>query len=618
MNAVRIPELAKPGRATTLRGFRIPAEGHKMMVGEAPATFGADEPPQQDKPAPKEKPPEGTADTMLLGKVQAMPLDGMVAIRPEARELAKVGTMLQFRAGGTGVIVAERAGIYFAAALDGKLPKLSEEVVLLPRNLTVAAWDGDAMSWGGVHDYLGRPISEDGAPANTSAALGGEVYNVSVFAPPVSVAQRRTIGTSLHTGVVAIDALAPIGRGQSMMLFGPDTLPPGSGRTDLALRIISAQQQLGSGVRCVLVLAEPDARARKRTIDALAAAGALENTKVIEAVTPIEGYVAAQTACSIAQACGSDDVLVVVDSLRPYLLLWQAICQALRNANVTVTLEEEGSQQRAYYSRLVERAARRKEINTDTGEESGRVSGGSVTLLLLQPSVSLLPSEAQRKDVYTLADFQRGGFTKTVCERVSMLEAKGIKITEGVLIKLGIPLPGSDHPVAGRVPPIDPSNSLTRIGVGSTKLRPLSSTPAMAAMSSALRLVLAAASDPSNFDQAEQVRAAAFISAMQQPETKPFSLGEEVLLLLAAQRGLLDGPVALVQAAAEAEGASKREAMERVAAVTQQMVEYVKHHEGATLDRISERGLLSGTAEERLANCIEKALHPFSFPSTSY
>lgn len=576
-----------------------------------------------------------------------MPLDGMVAIRPEARELAQVGTMLQFRAGGTGVIVAERAGIYFAAALDGKLPKLSEEVVLLPRNLTVAAWDGDAMSWGGVHDYLGRPISEDGAPASTYAALGGEVDNVSVFAPPVSVAQRRTIGTSLHTGVVAIDALAPIGRGQSMMLFGPDTLPPGSGRTDLALRIISAQQQLGSGVRCVLVLAEPDARARKRTVDALAAAGALENTKVIEAVTPIEGYVAAQTACSIAQACGSDDVLVVVDSLRPYLLLWQAICQALRNANVTVTLEEEGSQQRAYYSRLVERAARRKELNTKTGEESGRGSGGSVTLLLLQPSVSLLPSEAQRKDVYTLADFQRGGFTKTVCERVSMLEAKGIAITEGVLIKLGIPLPGSDHPVAGRgqrsaqhleeltslvdghidlreslavagrVPPIDPSNSLTRIGVGSTKLRPLSSTPAMAAMSSALRLVLAAASDPSNFEQAEQVRAAAFVAAMQQSETKPFSLGEEVLLLLAAKRGLLDGPVASVQAAAEAEGASKREAMERVAAVTQQMVEYVKHHEGATLDRISERGLLSDAAEERLANCIEKALHPFSFPSTS-
>ena len=97
-----------------------------------------------------------------------------------------------------------------------------------------------------------------------------------------------------------------------------------------------------------------------------------------------------------------------------------------------------------------------------------------------------------------------------------MLEAKGIQITESVLVKVGIPLPGSDHPVAGkgqrsaqhleeltslvdghidlreslaaagRVPPIDPSNSLTRIGVGSTKLRPLSSTPAMAAVSLSL------------------------------------------------------------------------------------------------------------------------------------
>ena len=69
----------------------------------------------------------------------------------------------------------------------------------------------------------------------------------------MSAAQRRPIGASLHTGVVAIDALAPIGRGQSMMLFGPDALPAGSRRTDLALRLISAQTQLASGVRCVLV-----------------------------------------------------------------------------------------------------------------------------------------------------------------------------------------------------------------------------------------------------------------------------------------------------------------------------------------------------------------------------
>ena len=93
--------------------------------------------------------------------------------------------------------------------------------------------------------------------------------------------------------------------------------------------------------------------------------------------------------------------------------------------------EEEGSQQRQYYSRLVERAGRRK---------AGYMGGGSVTLLLLQPSVSVLPSGSSRKAEYTLKDFEEGGFTQTVCTRVAMLEGKGIKLTEEVLVKVGIPV----------------------------------------------------------------------------------------------------------------------------------------------------------------------------------
>ena len=143
---------------------------------------------------------------------------------------------------------------------------------------------------------------------------------------------------------------------------------------------------------------------------------------------------------------------------------------------------------------LVERAVRRK-------------AGGSVTLILLQPSVSVLPSDESLKAAYTLADFETAGFTNTVCSRVALLEQKGIELTRDVLVKVGIPLPGSDHPAAGRgqrsaqhleeltslvdghidlrenlaasgrVPPVDPANSLTRIGVGSSKLRPLSMAP---------------------------------------------------------------------------------------------------------------------------------------------
>ena len=329
-----------------------------------------------------------------------------------------------------------------------------------------------------------------------------------------------------------------------------------------------------------------------------------------------------------------------------------------------------------YYSRLVERASRRKE---------DFAGGGSVTLVLLQPSVSVLPSSAERKEVYTLSDFEGGGFTQTVCSRVAMLEEKGIPITQDVLIRVGIPLPGSDHPAAGRgqrsqqhleeltslvdghidlrenlasagrVPPIDPSNSLTRIGVGSTKLvgdhtasrvtsppralsrrttpspsrassrllapprtsslllapprvssrcrvrrlsraqRPLSTTPAMAAVNSAMRLNLAAASDPGNYDAKEKTRAAAYTAALQQPSPAPLSLGEEVCVLYATSLGLLDGPVA---AAGEV----------GCVPLLRRLLEYVDAAEPLLLPRISESGLLGEAAKEKLKALIADAL----------
>ena len=113
-----------------------------------------------------------TSDT-LLGTVCAIS-DGLVAIMPTDRELAKVGVLLRFDSGSLGVIISERCGLYFAGTLEGSLPAKDEEVTLLPRNLTVAPWDGDPASWGGLHDYLGRRVGETAAalPTDGSDAAG--------------------------------------------------------------------------------------------------------------------------------------------------------------------------------------------------------------------------------------------------------------------------------------------------------------------------------------------------------------------------------------------------------------------------------------------------------------
>ena len=484
--------------------------------------------------------------------------DDLVVIAPAARAEAPVGALLELGGdGAVGVIVMERCGLYFAARLQGAAPAADAPARLLATNLSVAVpADGE---WAGVRDYLARPLGGTSfAPLPSAEAADA----VRVFDDAVPAPLRKPISTSLHTGVVAVDALTPLGRGQSCAVFGPDELPAADGRSRLGARIIGAQAQLGTGVRTVCVVAGGEAE-RAAALDALAEAGALESTLVLSATTALQAVAASAAACSIAHANG-DDALVVIDNLEGHLALWKESAKALSRAGVAVTPEEAGSQQRAFYSTLSERAARKK-------------AGGSVTLLLLQPTPSL---RTDASAVYTLADFEGEGYAQRVLTRVQQLLAAGVAITPAVLAKLDIPPPGSGHPQGGgdrraaqhleeitslvdghvdlreavadggRSPPLDPSNSLTRIGVGATSLRSVSATPAMMSVTQALRLELASASDPAGSEPALVRRAAAYEAVLHQPKAAALPLGDEVAMLLAASGGHLDALVPKMDAAA--------------------------------------------------------------------
>jgi len=93
---------------------------------------------------------------------------------------------------------------------------------------------------------------------------------------------------------------------------------------------------------------------------------------------------------------------------------------------------------------------------------------------------------------------------------------------------------------AGRQPPLDPSQSLTRIGVGTAQtLKMCGSTPAMLQLNRALRLELAAASDPAGCEPSQRRRAAAYEAVLHQPEARPLPLSDELVLLLAASEGVI-------------------------------------------------------------------------------
>jgi len=250
----------------------------------------------------------------------------------------------------------------------------------------------------------------------------------------------------------------------------------------------------------------------------------------------------------------------VLDDLEPFLRVWKASCSAAEALGKEVRAEEEGSQLRGFYSALTERAHR-------------RIGGDTVTLIVVQPSPSIRAASDARKEAFSIADFEAAGFSQRALGRLRALDEKGVALTEAVLEKLAIPAPGSGHPradggraagqhveeltslvdghielsellaAAGRNPPVDPSQSLTRIGVGSTKLRPKATSAAMRAVTRALRLELASAADPVHCEPAQRRRAAACTRVLQQADLEPMGLGEQVALLFAATDGLLDRAV---------------------------------------------------------------------------
>ena len=179
-------------------------------------------------------------DTEAFGKVVQLD-DELIIIEPSYRGEVSAGALVSFASGGKGVVLFERCGLYFGTQLEGSPVSPSDSVKLLTgANLTIDS----PSEWSGAGDYLGRPL--EGAEA-----AGGAI---PVFGESLPQKARKPINAPLHTGVLAIDALTPIGRGQSMLLLGPDSMPAGATRSALAARLLSAQGELQTNVATCLVL----------------------------------------------------------------------------------------------------------------------------------------------------------------------------------------------------------------------------------------------------------------------------------------------------------------------------------------------------------------------------
>ena len=430
--------------------------------------------------------------------------------------------ILEFPGGLVGVALnLDEDSIGAVIMGDSSLVQEGDPVSQTGRVLSVPV--GDAML-GRVIDALGNPMDGKG-PIDTT-----ERRFLEVQAP--SVVMRQPVNQPLQTGIKAIDAMTPVGRGQRQLIIGDR----GTGKTAIAVDAIINQR--GQGVKCIYVAIGQKASTVAEVVDSLEEAGAMEFTVVVNAAasaSPALQMYAAYTGSAIGQhwMYNGEHALVVFDDLSKQAVAYREISLLLRRPP-----GREAYPGDVFYlhSRLLERCARL----------SDELGGGSLTGL---PIV-----ETKDGDVS------------------AYIPTNVISITDGQIYL------ENDLFYSGVRPAIDVGNSVSRVG-GNAQLR------AMRTVSGTLRLDLAQyreleafAEFGSELDAASQsqlARGARVVEVLKQPQYAPVPVEDQVVSIYAVTQGLMD-----------------KVPVERVPEFERGLAEYMRSRHGALLNEMLSTGKL--------------------------
>ncbi len=342
---------------------------------------------------------------------------------------------------------------------------------------------------GRIVDPLGRPL--DGGPPIDAKSLA------PIDRPAPSVVERQPVTESLHTGVTALDALLPIGRGQRELILGDRA----TGKTTLATDAILAQRD--TDVICVYVAIGQKSSAFGVVVDAVRRRGRFDRCLFVYAApdaVPGLQWLAPYAACTMAEhwSARGGHALLVLDDLTKHAKIHREVSLLLRRPP-----GREAYPGDVFYthSRLLERAAK---LDAERG-------GGSLTAL-------------------PIAETQAGDLSAYVPTNL-------ISITDGqIYLEPRIFNEGVR-------PAIDVGRSVSRVGAKSQR-------PAMRAVSGSLRLAYAQFLELEVFsrfggeldERARRTleRGLRIREVLVQPNEQPLSLAHEVALLLALSEGVLD------------------------------------------------------------------------------
>lgn len=512
---------------------------------------------------------DGTVVSYFAGGLAAVQVnDDLLSSNESNQSDDLIGRQVVFPNGAVGMVVAQRPPILFCfAGVDSSSSSFGDgKVQVLDSMAQVEISDGMSR----MLDCFGRPFDDTITPtSNEQDTTSQRHFKKDIFGAIPQVADIALINSPMLTGETMIDALAPIGRGQNMLVVGSDL----TDMRGLSSDFISTQLKEHSDTKCIYAVTHD----RDSALERLKAAGVLEKTIVvsvrdnIEAPDPAahaaEAVAVAATACAIGESFARDEgknSLVIVDTIDEFKVLWDATTRVLVDVfGVDSVVQDDrnggaSSEMRAFYSSLIQRAGQFKQSR----------GGGSVTLTLLAsiPSVG----GTDETTIHEVSEFD--DCSDKIKARLDILVKKNIPLTAANLRKIDIPIPSvtegqkrlvlqhiddlismSDGQIwfderlaeAGQKPPMDPQKSITRVGIGAdTESR--ADAPAVRRMVEGLRLDLAQAASmdgaEANAASTKQTRKRnAWLLAMhQEPGQGGRTLAESCIALLAASTGALD------------------------------------------------------------------------------
>ncbi|HMP40148.1 MAG TPA: F0F1 ATP synthase subunit alpha [Roseiflexaceae bacterium] len=433
-----------------------------------------------------------------VGTVTAVS-DGVARI--SGLEQAMVSELLEFP------VKAGRSEAVYGIALN--LERDSVSAIILGDYLSISEGDqvnstGRIISVPVGQSLVGRVVNALGQPIDGKGPIDSQVLRpIERIAP--GVMNRKSVDTPVQTGIVAIDAMIPIGRGQRELIIGDRQ----TGKTAVAVDTIINQK--GKKMVCIYVAIGQKRAQVAQIVGTLEQAGAMEYTTVVAATASESAalqYIAPYTGCAIGEEMMENGVMIDGELVRDALIIYDDLSKHAQAYRQVSLLLRRPPGREAYpgdvfylHSRLLERAAR-------LNEESG---GGSLTAL---PVI-----ETQANDVS------------------AYIPTNVISITDGQIYL------ETDLFNAGIRPALNVGISVSRVG-GAAQTR------AMRSVSDRLKLDMSQYRDLAAFAQfasdldattrAQIERGQRLQEVLKQPQFQPMPLEEQVAILFASINGYVD------------------------------------------------------------------------------